>query len=299
MGSHTGRGGQQHINAKNNFIAAKEQGYNKDLYYQMTWRIPQLDRGTTVVMDIDSSMRPNSIRYASAMIINGIYDVNVKHRDSLYYGFRYTNEFGNSLPAFAKNNHISFQQFDMYKFNGSTAKVLVVSQPWHGCMRVVDSSNRDYMSLSPRTRLAASISEPTVIHINDSTRVNNAWLNVLYQHGNTKCWCYYFEKAELARQQGNWDKLTGSIEEAIGKKLKPDNDEEWVTYIEGCLHTKKYNEIENVLNKEVKTVPAKTFIYNMLKKWSVTGTDVDKQSIAKLMAMPFAYRPGNIKDENK
>lgn len=43
-------------------------------------------------------------------------------------------------------------------------------------------------------------------------------------------WCYYFQKASLARQLKNWDQLSKLKEEVINKNLKPKDPNEWLPF---------------------------------------------------------------------
>jgi hypothetical protein len=45
-------------------------------------------------------------------------------------------------------------------------------------------------------------------------------------------WCYYFAKAELARQQGNWKQVVELIDQAKALGYGPEDPFEWLTYIE-------------------------------------------------------------------
>jgi hypothetical protein len=52
-------------------------------------------------------------------------------------------------------------------------------------------------------------------------------------------WCYYFEKADLARQIGDWDRVTALGERAfqLDERLYPVNAPEYLPYIEGYAMT--------------------------------------------------------------
>ena len=45
-------------------------------------------------------------------------------------------------------------------------------------------------------------------------------------------WCYYFAKAELARQQGDWEQVIDLMETARSLGYQPEDPFEWLTYIE-------------------------------------------------------------------
>jgi hypothetical protein len=48
-------------------------------------------------------------------------------------------------------------------------------------------------------------------------------------------WCYYFAKAELARQQGDWNRVIDLIDEASSLEYAPEDPFEWLTYIEAQI----------------------------------------------------------------
>lgn len=50
-------------------------------------------------------------------------------------------------------------------------------------------------------------------------------------------WCYYFEKADLARQQGEWDAVISLMEEAKGKGLSPNYGIEWLPLVQAFAAT--------------------------------------------------------------
>ena len=47
-----------------------------------------------------------------------------------------------------------------------------------------------------------------------------------------RSWSYYFAKAELSRQQEDWDQVIQLIEEARSLGYEPEDPLEWLTYIE-------------------------------------------------------------------
>ena len=49
-------------------------------------------------------------------------------------------------------------------------------------------------------------------------------------------WCYYFERAELARQQGDWNEVARLGEQAFALGDYPNDPMERVPFIEGYAH---------------------------------------------------------------
>ncbi|HNK64645.1 MAG TPA: hypothetical protein PLE14_11350, partial [Anaerolineales bacterium] len=48
------------------------------------------------------------------------------------------------------------------------------------------------------------------------------------EHG----WCYYYQKADLARQRGEWDAIPGLLDEALEKGTYPNDGLEWMPFLQ-------------------------------------------------------------------
>ena len=55
-------------------------------------------------------------------------------------------------------------------------------------------------------------------------------------------WCYYFEKAELARQVEDWEKVVELGDEARRVGFAPADGTEWLPFIEGYASAGRYDE---------------------------------------------------------
>ncbi|HEU4746601.1 MAG TPA: hypothetical protein VFS61_15280, partial [Anaerolineales bacterium] len=102
-----------------------------------------------------------------------------------------------------------------------------------GCMRVldpqIDSANR---LLVPLLREAASLSKTDVIHQESAVTLPASLFAPEPVHG----WCYYFEKADLARQSGDWQKVAELGDIAFRLDDHPNNPVERFVFIEGYAH---------------------------------------------------------------
>ena len=68
----------------------------------------------------------------------------------------------------------------------------------------------------------------------------------IYGFTNTKTWCYYFQKADLARQFGEWDEVVRLWEEAQTIGERPDNGFEYIPFIEGYGHTGNWEKVKEM-----------------------------------------------------
>jgi hypothetical protein len=69
----------------------------------------------------------------------------------------------------------------------------------------------------------------------------------------THTWCYYFEKAELARQEKDYSKTISLLDEAQGKGFSAVNDSEWFPFIDAYLHLGKIDQAKSLSQKVLDT----------------------------------------------
>jgi hypothetical protein len=66
---------------------------------------------------------------------------------------------------------------------------------------------------------------------------SNAVMPGIYGPEPEHSWCYYFERADLARQLGHWDEVASLGNQALKLDDHPNNPVERFVFIEGYAHT--------------------------------------------------------------
>jgi hypothetical protein len=117
-------------------------------------------------------------------------------------------------------------------FHGDTSQLVVIDYSPPGCVRVLDPQI-DYANrlLLPQLREASGLSNTSLIREEDAVTLPASLFHPEPVHG----WCYYFEKAELARQFGNWKEVAKLGDVAFQLGEHPDPIERFV-FIEGYAH---------------------------------------------------------------
>jgi len=124
-------------------------------------------------------------------------------------------------------------------------KVLVISQTQPGaCARVIDSR---WPLLAtddpPEIVLAAEYSSVEVIATAGPGHTAPEWFfGSEPNHG----WCYFFEKAELALQRGDFDKAVRLAEEAAAKGLKPVEAVEWMPFARAYAYVGRLDKLQAI-----------------------------------------------------
>lgn len=68
----------------------------------------------------------------------------------------------------------------------------------------------------------------------------------IYGKVSTNTWCYYFEKADLARQYEEWDDVVRLWNEAQSNGQRADNGFEYIPFIEGFGHLEDWEQVKDL-----------------------------------------------------
>jgi hypothetical protein len=216
--------GQQFFNAN---IFRRDWEDQRNIYWQMTWRMPALKPNTilfTHQMPIDYETDASF-----TAPINWTYAPNYTRADVPYL-MLYTEKRvgGGTLPALEPDIPITFN-YRTVSFYGNTSQAVVIYMPRGGCLRVLDPAQGDMETYS---RLPAALTN--AIPLSDPSRIitdaNPAATPMFFPEPKHE-WCYYFTKAELAQQTGDYQKVVSLGNEAISLGYKPTDQNEWLVFI--------------------------------------------------------------------
>ena len=221
--------GQQFFNAN---IFRRDWEQQKQIYWQLAWRIPALKPNTVLLTNQMPIDYETDLSFTAP--INWIY-ANEITPPNLPYALLYTEKRvgGPTLPSLAPDTDISFP-YRTVNFNGSTSQAVVIYMPVNGCLRVLDPSRGDteiYASLPNSLTHAIPLSDPSRIITNPATAASPTFLFSEPKH----TWCYYFTKAELALQIGDLETVAALEKEAASKGYAPEDLNEWLIFIESHI----------------------------------------------------------------
>ena len=229
--------GQQFFNAN---IFRRDWAKQQEIYWQLTWRIPGLKPNTALLTHQLPIDYETDLSFTAP--INWMYARDFE-RSNLPYALLYTEKRlgGSALPSLDPNTEISLS-IRRVSFHGSTSQALVIYMPPNGCLRVLDPARGDQITYEKQSRFlvnAIPLSDTSNI-ILDEEQI--AKLPFLSEPEHT--WCYYFAKAELARQRSDWSRVVDLIAEARSLGYQPEDPFEWLTYIEAQAHTGNIEEAQ-------------------------------------------------------
>lgn len=205
-------------------------------FWQLSWRIPGLEPGTTILVNMPAAMDYYTDNSLTAPL-NWVYaPENTSENMSLLMLYPEQRVGGDTLPGLSEDIPI-YVDYLAATFTGNTSKAIALYYEPPACLRVLYPGLDTESPLLPVImRQAAALSHPELILTSPTGNVEHK-LPVFYNDEPSHGWCYYFQKADLARQQGDWEQVVALGEQAFALGDYPNDPLERVPFIEGYAHT--------------------------------------------------------------
>ena len=216
--------GQQFYNAN---IFRRDWLKQQDFYSQLAWRIPALEPGTLLITDQLPVDYETDLSFTAP--INWIYAPNYTGT-KVPYALIYTEKrLGGSLSSLEPGEPVNVY-LRTAGFNGSTSQAVVIYMPENGCLRVLGPQWNDEYTYGGQSQYlvkAIPLSNPDQIQVNANDTPKLPFLREA-KHD----WCYYYTKAELARQRNDWDQVNDLFSKASSLGLHASDPFEKLIFIE-------------------------------------------------------------------
>jgi hypothetical protein len=222
---------------------AEESAVVRNFWWQVSWRVPQLAPRTTIV---------------------GLYPLGAIEEDYFLWGpanlIYYPEDetpksIGPNLFAAVLNKDTvtkvlnrERQEFDNRK-NIITYKnyrnILILTQPTlDSCVHVINGLQPEFSELEPDSiRSMGPYSELEHILVDEAPHTPPT---LVFAPEPAHGWCYYYQKADLARQRGDWAEVLRIGEEAFGNDLAPEDGIEWVPFLQAYAHNGNVERLEEL-----------------------------------------------------
>lgn len=204
---------------------------------QLLWRAPTIQPGTALLTD--EEIMGVMGEYAVSFSINTAYKVNDVGSTPpyWYFPFYYTNPNINDL---LQGVPLEYKKMSM-SFEGTSGQMLLLdyNPEMNRCLWVLQEQDTNLRLVSSDVRRLAAGSDISLIHPTG----RSAPPEDIYGKTDTDTWCYYFQKADLARQYGRWDEIIRLWNDAQDAGHRPDNGFEYIPFIEGLGHTGDWEQV--------------------------------------------------------
>ena len=238
-------------------------------YWQMAWRMPALEADTAILSD--GELFPSVGIYSTAMGINLMYPPTESESRLPYWFFSLGREFSYRMPELMAGMQLEGGVRN-YLFEGNSHNSLVVYyQPEDAdCLRILtpqDGEDPDLPAISKQTLPLVNLAR--ILPDSSADGPSENIFGPEPEHG----WCYLFQKADLARQQSDWQAVTELGDQARQAGYNLDNSQsntpqEWIPFIEGYAHAGRWQEAGQIsaaaFEKDPKMAPRLCGVWHAL-----------------------------------
>ncbi|MEO5886130.1 MAG: hypothetical protein ABIQ77_00560, partial [Anaerolineales bacterium] len=217
----------------------------REMWWQLTWRAPDIKDDTLVMAYITSGFNPQQ-DYEVWGPLNLIYNPGPAT--------------GPAIQAEVLNSDTAYSIFKKDVLNNSVRgiklhrdfnNVLLLSLPSsNSCFHVVDGDLPVYSEREPL--LVQQVGEYS--HVNRIVPSGISPIPPLSIFGAEpeRGWCYYYQKASLARQNGDWEEVGRLYDQTLDLNLDTDDKSEMIPFFEGLVNLGRYEEARTLYNKQIK-----------------------------------------------
>jgi hypothetical protein len=206
----------------------------KTFWWQVAWRAPHLQKGTTLIANYPvggaqedyfiwgpanliyypEKQNPKAIQpglYASILNSNAVTKILTRERQ------QYDN----------RKNIITYPNY---------RNILVLTQPTlDTCVHIIDGRRPEYSRLEQEPiRVIGPFSE--IEHVL-TEEAHHTPPEIVFGPEPPHGWCYYYQKADLARQRGDWVEVVRLGAEVLDNRLAPQDTIEWMPFLQAYAVT--------------------------------------------------------------
>ena len=218
----------------NGFYYAQVSDATRSFWWQVSWRIPQVEPNTTLIADYPSStISEDYIVWGPANLIYYPQSQNEGYVQPTLYAAIPDHETVDKVLMQVRqeyNNRRSIRTYANYR------NILILTQPTpDSCVQVIDGKQPELSSSENELiMLMAPFSEPQ--HIQTDVGFQTPPKTVFGSEPK-RGWCYYYERAAYARQVGDWKTVTAIGDEAAKLGLSPSDAIEWMPFLQAYAAT--------------------------------------------------------------
>lgn len=213
----------------------------RSLFWQMVWRMPDIQPGT-ILLSNELPVTHYTDNSLSAPL-NWTYDPQNDPHQMNYLLTYPTLRKDELLNGFQKNTPVELNYLAT-TFYGNTGQMVAFYFNPPGCLRVLDPEIDIYNWMVPlylKESLALSTTAP-ILPVVKAGKPTPQPPEQIYGAESAHGWCYYYEKADLARQVGDWTAIVNLGHQAFSIQDYPNDPLERFPFIEGYAHTGNWEE---------------------------------------------------------
>jgi hypothetical protein len=219
--------------------------YQRETWWQLTWRAPEIKNDTLVMVHLPEGYRmqqdyevwgPLNLIYRPIPAAAPAIQAEVLTSDTAY----------DILKKSVLENRVR----DI-KLHRDFSNLLLISVPSSAsCVDVIDGTLPIYSE--NETLLIQQVGEYSRVDRIISFGPSPISPAQIFGSEPSHNWYYYYQKAALARQPGNWEEIGNLYNQAVALKLVARDKSELVPFLEALINLGRIEDAKSLFNKEIK-----------------------------------------------
>ena len=217
----------------------------REMAWQMTWRAPDIKADTLVMAYISGGYNPQQ-DYEIWGPLNLIYNPSPAKVPAIQAEVLNSDTSYSILKKDVLNNHVR----DI-KLHRDFNNLLLLSIPSSiSCMHVIDGQLPVYSA--SESLLVEKVGAYS--HVDRIIPTGSAPVPPFTIFGAEPAhdWCYYYQKASLARQNGDWTEIGKLYDQVRKLGLETDDKSEMIPFFEGLVNSGRYEDAKTLYSEEIK-----------------------------------------------
>jgi hypothetical protein len=217
----------------------------REMWWQMTWRAPDIKTDTLVMASISGGFNPQQ-DYEIWGPLNLIYNPEPAKAPAIQAEVLNSDTSYSILKKDVLNNHVR----DI-KLHRDFNNLLLLSIPSSiSCMHVIDGQLPVYSA--SESLLVEKVGEYSHVDRIISTGRAPVPPASIFGMEPTHNWCYYYQEAALARQNGDWEEIGKLYDQVRKLNLDTDDKSEMIPFFEGLVNSGRDDDAKALFKEEIK-----------------------------------------------
>lgn len=237
----------------NGLTKVRETEAVRNFWWQVSWRIPQLEPGTTLVTHYSVAAEEDYFTWGPANLIYYPESMQEDYAQPTIYAVLLSEETISKAEAQTRQEYSNRRSIVTYP---NHRNILILTQPTPtSCVQVIDH-NQIELSSKEDERVIALVPYSEPEHILLAEPFHSPPL-IPFGGEPSYGWCYYYQKASYARQAGDWNEVAHLGDEALSLGFSASDPIEWIPFLQAYAHldnSARLNELASLLTFDLNLV---------------------------------------------
>ena len=217
-----------------------------DLYWQIHWRAPGIETPTALIFEEEPVDNQGMLAISAA--VNLLYNQAEEPGQADYITYSLKPQYENLLPDLSTLDFSTTQSWLTFQAAPDDRLLIYYDRGLANCLWVVDAQDEGDPGLS---NLISHLLTASNLDRIKPQMVSSPPPVEIFGPEPDGTWCGYFQKADLARQFGNWEEAAALADAATTQGFTPNSlatqaTHEWLPFIEGYARSGRWEDARNL-----------------------------------------------------